>query len=218
MSGYQPTPFEQSSADFSQAAHVTARKVVYEQWFRSALMQGGRLDYESTTIADGARGAVLDGDMATDRIVKVRSRLFTQHDFNAEHLEHAARWLQFTVQERFRKPEFQHYQDITLTTWNTWSNSPSELFKLQAQWFVYGYFNQENNYFLEAVVINIGEMMAGLANHKLKFRDGKNQKGQTFITVKFTDLWALDMIHVHIENNQPRFVRFDYRFDQRFQP
>jgi hypothetical protein len=57
--------------------------------------------------------------------------------------------LGFTIQERFRRPRYAEFQDLTLTEWNGNSNLPSELYKIRAGMFLYGYYSEEDRrYFL----------------------------------------------------------------------
>ena len=93
------TLYEQDNADFSNRAHVRARDVLYPRIFNVCRE---RLQFEDTLLAQSDRAKILDGEMGVDRIVRV-----TIHNLHAP--------LMFTVQERFRRPEFAKYQDMTVT-------------------------------------------------------------------------------------------------------
>lgn len=135
------TLYEQDNADFSNRAHMRARDVLYPRIFN---VRRERLQFEDTLLAQSDRAKILDGEMGVDRIVRV-----TIHNLHAP--------LMFTVQERFRRPEFAKYQDMTVTEWNHASNSPSELYKINAGLFVYGYFDERSGRFPDAIVISVTE-------------------------------------------------------------
>jgi len=46
--------------------------------------------------------------------------------------------LKFLIQERFRKPSYSRFRDITITEWNLLTEKPSELYKIASGLFVYG--------------------------------------------------------------------------------
>lgn len=196
-----PTPHSADNQKFSNQAHQTARSVIYPALFKN-LSNGDELEFENTTIQDGERGSVLDGEMATDRIVLIRSRLFATQPKSYRHLEPPGRRIAFTVQERFREPEFLPHQDLTITVWNPNSNQPSELFKLMAQWFLYGYYDKNTNTHLHAVLVNINDMMMGIVNGYLPFKDGMNPRTkQPFIAIKFNDLRTHNIMRAEWRNN-----------------
>lgn len=170
------TPYSKANGDFSEQAHLAAQTLVYPEIFQ---LPYDRLTFESTLVNDGAKGAVLDGDMAIDKIVKVTAI----HDKFRQPI-------QFTVQERFRKMEFMKWQDITITEWNHRSGLPSELYKLAANLFVYGYFDPATETFGDAVAVNVTSLLYKLCNGELQFGCKKNPRSdQDFITVKLEALW-----------------------------
>lgn len=166
------TPYEQANADFSNRAHLRARDVLYPRIFNA---RRERLEFEDTLLAQSDRAAILDGEMGVDRIVRV-----TVHNLPAP--------LVFTVQERFRRPEFAKYQDLTITEWNHASNLPSELYKINAGLFVYGYFDEDREDFLDAVAIGVTDMLLAIATRRLRYERRWNKKMQTFLTIRFEDM------------------------------
>ena len=166
------TLYEQDNADFSNRAHIRARDVLYPRIFN---VRREHLQFEDTLLAQSDRAKILDGEMGVDRIVRV-----TIHNLYAP--------LMFTVQERFRRPEFAKYQDMTVTEWNHASNSPSELYKINAGLFVYGYFDERSGRFLDAIVIGVTEMLLALAQGRLRYERRRNKKQQSFLALRFEDM------------------------------
>ena len=173
------TPYDQHNADFSGLAHRAALREIYPPLFACA--PSALICEEGTLLAHGERGRVLDGEMGIDRIVAV-----TVPDFEAP--------LRFTVQERFRRPEYATYQDLTITAWNHRSGQPSELYKLTADLFVYGYFDAKDDCFLDYIIVPVGPMKRALARGELRFKWGQNPKGQSFLVLTFAALAAADLI------------------------
>lgn len=166
------TLYEQDNADFSNRAHMRARDVLYPRIFN---VRRERLQFEDTLLAQSDRAKILDGEMGVDRIVRV-----TIHNLPAP--------LVFTVQERFRRPEFAKYQDMTVTEWNHASNLPSELYKINAGLFVYGYFDERSGRFPDAIVIGVTEMLLALAQGRLRYERRRNKKQQSFLALRFEDM------------------------------
>lgn len=166
------TPYSSKNAKFSNDAHAAAQSLIYPRVFGLPLQN---LEFEDTLLNLNKRGEALDGQMAIDRIVKVTARAGLKQP------------LTFTVQERFRKPHFLKYQDITITEWNHNSNLPSELYKITANIFVYGYFDGVK--FLDYIAANVTSMLSGICNNTLAYTRKPNPKNnQTFIGVKFSAL------------------------------
>ena len=94
------------------------------------------------------------------------------------------------MQERFRRKEFAKYQDVTITEWNTSSDLKGEIYKLYAGIFVYGYFDQENNEFIDWIAINTNSLLHRLVIRQPRIDLSFNPRSQqTFYTFKFVDLY-----------------------------
>ena len=167
------TRFDQGNADFSSRMHELAREMIYPKLF-SRGKDLIRYD-ENTTMGSSERGNVLDGEMGIDRIVRLS-------------VEGLKAPIPFTIQERFRTWEYEPRQDVTITEWNHDSNLPSELYKMQANIFLYGYANQSQTGFLDALAISTVGMMTSLAERKMPYSRWTNQKNQTFIAITFERL------------------------------
>ena len=166
------TPIQPKNIKFSNDAHIAAQNQIYPHIFNT---QQDNLSFETVTIDNNLRHQILDGEMAVDRIVKV----------TIEVLQHP---LSFTIQERFRRPEFKRWQDITITEWNYNSNLPSELYKLSGGLFVYGYYNEENNIIEQFVCFSSSQLLLSLARGNLEWKTQKNKKNQSFIGLPFKSL------------------------------
>lgn len=178
------TLYEQDNADFSNRAHMRARDVLYPRIFN---VRRERLQFEDTLLAQSDRAAILDGEMGVDRIVHV-----TVHNLPAP--------LMFTVQERFRRPEFAKYQDMTVTEWNHASNLPSELYKINAGLFLYGYFDERTSVFVDAIAIGVTDMLLAIATRRLRYNRRWNKKRQTFLTLRFDDMERAGIVRFRLDN------------------
>ena len=177
------TLYEQDNADFSNRAHMRARDVLYPRIFN---VRRERLQFEDTLLAQSERAAILDGEMGVDRIVRV-----TVHNLPAP--------LVFTVQERFRRPEFAKYQDLTVTEWNHASNLPSELYKINAGLFLYGYFDERISVFVDAIAIGVTDMLLAIATRRLRYDRRWNKKRQTFLTLRFDDMERAGIVRFRLD-------------------
>jgi hypothetical protein len=184
------TPFSAGNANFSDKCHSIAQHTIYKSLFPDL-----KIDFVPTTIgSDNLQGDILDGTMAVDRCVKVYSRKLNQINLP----------LEFFVQERFRRFEFHRYRDLTITEWNSQSRKPSELYKLKAGLFVYGYLNQAGNDFTEAIVVETSGMLLSIIQSKINYSTRTNPRsGQSFIGLKFDDLINCGLVYLHyFETNQ----------------
>lgn len=168
------TPYSIDNQAFSDRAHCLAREAIYPSLFDAA---ADALTFDDVTGVEAERNKVLDGEMAVDKIVNV-----TVHGLGAP--------LIFTVQERFRRPDAARFRDITITEWNNNSNKPSELYKIRAWLFLYGYYDADCNHFVgETVVVNVPALWLRLATNQIEYASGRNPRSnQRFITVSFDAL------------------------------
>lgn len=172
------TVFNQKDADFSNKAHIEARQLIYPQLFGA---HPERLAFENVSFGASDRETVLDGEMGVDRIVRV-----TVQQLNAP--------LVFTVQERFRRPEFAAYRDLTITEWNHASNLPSELYKINAGLFLYGYYDEGERRFLDAIAIGVTDILLAITRGSIHYQRKPNKKQQTFLAFKFSDMDAAGVV------------------------
>jgi hypothetical protein len=170
------TPYSAERAAFSEQAHLLAQSTVYPRLFAA---RAEDLSFENTNIAVGTvRARILDGEMAIDRIVRVATP-----DLAAP--------LVFTIQERFREMRFARYQDMTVTEWNISSGLPSELFKINSGFFIYGYYDASTRRFGEVIAVDVPEFLRQIATGNLPWKRRVKAGGQqTFLTFSFRDLEA----------------------------
>ena len=164
------TVFEQKNADFSTWAHLAARRLIYPRIFGTE-----NLSFEDTSLTVSPRSQILDGEMAIDRIVRV-------------HICNLGAPLVFTMQERFRTPGYAKWLDVTITEWNHASDLPSELYKINAGLFLYGYYDEVADTFLDAICLHTSSLLLALAHGRLVYRRQRNKKDQTFLGFSFSDL------------------------------
>lgn len=167
------TEYEGQNADFSNLAHMVARRLIYPRLFGVA---EAALAFEDTLLNGGTeRDRILDGEMGVDRIVRVTSTGL-----------HAP--LVYTVQERFRRPEYSGYGDITITEWNGASDLPSELYKINAGLFLYGYFSEERVEFIDWFCVDTVRLLLNITHRSIPHESRKNRKQQTFFCFRVGDL------------------------------
>lgn len=179
------TPYSLANAHFSNKAHEIAREKVYPALFGVSRAQ--LVFDKDTLLADSERGRVLDGQMAVDRIVRVKVMKLRQP-------------LAFTVQERFRRPKWAHKRDVTITEWNHSTNQPSELYKLEANLFVYGYFDEQTGAFIEVVAVNTAALLQAIAANTVPYTFGKNPRSnQSFLALTFDALASHGLLAYHLK-------------------
>ncbi len=175
------TIYQKDNANYSDAVHALARRQVYPKLFGADV---SNITYEADTlVGQSPLGDMLDGEMGIDRIVRVSVKGLTGV-------------LSFTVQERFRRPSYAKYRDITVTEWNHASGLPSELYKIQAQVFLYGYADKEQDptWITEAVAVNTTSLLMAIVQGSVKYDTGMNKKQQTFLTIPFAELESNDLV------------------------
>ena len=172
------TEYTAKNAEFSNLAHLAAQRLIYPFLFRCDPAQ---LSFESTLLETSEKNKILDGEMAVDRIVTV-----TVSGLHAP--------LSMTIQERFRRPEFSKYQDVTITEWNGASGLPSELYKIKAGYFVYGYYDDRQDLFTDAIAISVPDLQLRIIRGEIKYGRGVNKKQQSFFTFGFNELHRCNLI------------------------
>ena len=172
------TKYQPENGEFSNVAHLAAQRLIYPQIFA---VPAEAIQYEATLLGASERGSVYDGELGIDRIVKV-----TVNKLHGP--------LKFVVQERFRRPAYASYRDITITEWNGASNLPSELYKISAGLFVYGYYDAERNRFIDAIAFHVSALLHRMVTNSIAYRRNKNNKQQDFLSFTFTDLAAANCV------------------------
>jgi len=191
------TPYSSANQQFSDMAHEAAQELIYPKIFETTK---DRLTFVSTSLATSDKNRILDGEMATDRIVNVTVNTLR-------------RPLQFTIQERFRRVQYSRFQDVTITEWNNRSGQPSELYKLNSGVFVYGYFDDTRKTFDDWVAFNTVGFLYVMASGKCTVQKRRNgRSSQDFYTVPFDFLQQNGLIlsrkvHKNSSNDIPEWAR-----------
>ncbi|SRR5258708_2361046 len=163
------TPFTPENFDFSSKGHIRAQTDIYPGLFGARRNQ---LDFEVLDINEAQQ---LDFEEAIDRTVRVQVATLRGR-------------LSFTVQERFRRLDASKYRDVTVTEWNHNSNLPSELYKIRAMLFLYGYYDETEDRFTEAIAFHVSPLLTKISRGEINFSRGRNPKNQSFICVRFDEL------------------------------
>lgn len=183
------TPYSTDNQAFSDAAHAAAQSAVYPHVLDC---DRDSLSFESSSVGDGGDKAILDGQMAVDRIVSV-----TVSGLRGP-IEH-------TVQERFRRPGYSGYRDLTITEWNHASNQKSELYKLKAGVFLYGYFDPASESFGEVIAVNTSSLLMAISSGGVRYTTGVNQRTrQSFLCIKFDVLHQAGVVVWHRNPEEER--------------
>lgn len=165
------TKFDKDHKQFTEAAHARAREQVYPKLFN----QNVRIDFDNTDRGESRVDEILDMRLGVDLRLTVTSDQFNQS-------------IPIYVQERFRKPEYRHFQDITITKFNHASGEDSEVSKLAAQWLVYGYYESVLDEIQEAVCVNVPVLARAMINGEIDYQQEQNPKRQDFITIPFSQV------------------------------
>ena len=157
------TVYSPTRQAFSNAAHVAAQTQFYPELFGKRPL----------TFTDTGK-TVADLEYAIDRQIAV-----TLPQLRAP--------LLFDIQERWRNPADLGYGDITVTEWNIDTNEPSELHKLGAHLFVYGFYDEAADRIVLAVAVEVPRMLLGMVLGKLP-SERRPRGDQTFRTFRYRDL------------------------------
>lgn len=180
------TKFDPEHSEFSERAHQAAVRQVYPAIFEGA--PDDSILVKSPSHLESEEDKTLDLRFKIDRIFESEFE-----DFRGN--------VPLTVQERFRNPEYQKYRDLTITEYNVQSDAESELHGLRAHLFVYGYYDEDADEILEAIVINIPALFLSLSNREISYRRNTNPKNQDFISFKFEDLHEIGAVVYHYERD-----------------
>jgi hypothetical protein len=154
----------------SQRAHRTAQAQFYP-----ALFQGRPLAFEDCTDTAADLRYAIDVQVAVT-LPQLRAPL------------------RFTVQERWRLDlTAMAYRDVTVTEWNLDTDRPSELHKLGAHLFVYGFYDATRDRIVQAAAVNVPRMVRGYALGKLAGATG-SRGDQTFKCFALGDLTAIGAV------------------------
>jgi hypothetical protein len=165
------TPHSQDNQDFSNQGHMRARIDIYPLLFS---VPGDRISY-----IELANAKERDYDQGIDKTVRVS-------------VPGLRGKLGFTVQERFRRPKYASNRDITITEFNRNSGMLSELYKIEADLILYGYYNPDTDAFIESIACWVPLLKANIARGTLSRKTELNRRSnQDFLCFKFDELERL---------------------------
>lgn len=182
------TEFSEANKEFTDIAHEAAKSIIYP-----AIFPTSTISYRTTDVVESHDEddddikkqniitSFLDGCLGIDRILTVKTKVQGKYPTLQT----------YTVQERFRRPSHQGWQDITLTHFNRSSNQFSETSKLAADLFVYGYFDSESNEFPAWVAVPCLLLKMALKDNVIDHTTNENNKGQIFHCIGFDELQKL---------------------------
>ena len=164
------TTFSASRMQDSHCAHLAAQEQFYPLLFPDV-----PLTFEDTA------NTIKDMEYAVDCIVAIGLRQLRAP-------------LRLSVQERWRTDlEAMSWGDITVTEWNLASDLPSELHKLGAQLFVYGFYDKVAGRIVAAAAVDVPRMVLALSLGKLSYRE-RRRGDQSFLGFGVSDLEAVGAV------------------------
>lgn len=171
------TTFSPERMEYTKRAHTAARVQFYQPMFRDLTIA-----FEDTV------GTVQDLSYAIDCQLAVSTPGLKAP-------------LRFAVQERWRKPDAMRFGDITITEWNRASGQPSELHKLGAHLFVYGFYDEQLDRILLAVAVDVPAVLLALARGDLGYRRD-SRIDQTFLGLGIRDLRRIGAVLFDVDNRR----------------
>lgn len=169
------TTFSAERMGFTKRAHAAAQQQFYARMFPDL-----PLAFEDTV------ATVRDLGYAVDCIVAV-----TVPGLRAP--------LRFAVQERWREPRYMDYQDITVTEWNLAPDQPSELHKLGAHLFVYGFYDSDRDQILAGVAVDVAILLRALALGDISYTR-RPRVDQTFLAFDVRHLRRMGAVVFSVDN------------------
>ncbi len=185
------TPYDEENGQFSDRCHWLAREVFYPHLFNVPACE---ITWADTQLGNGAAETALDGMLGIDRVAYIARDGLRGPIPN-------------TIQERFRRPQYAHHRDLTITEWNHNTNLQSELHKLSSNLFVYGYANHESapTDFIEVVVCSTEAILRGIQTDRIAYERKPNYRSnQTFLCITFDNLRKANCISFRYPMQQAR--------------
>lgn len=127
-----PTPFDKHNYDYSEYASRVAERTIYK-----SLVDKLHPRHQGFSLLDMG-GTQADFQEGLDKVLEVRL---------------SDRIVEYRVQERFRRPSYAKYRQLTATDANLMTGQTGDLHKLDVDFYVYGYLNIDLSW-EEAVVVD----------------------------------------------------------------
>lgn len=182
------TPFDEGNKAFTERAHEMAREQVYPHLFPGS----AEVEFESVDRGGSDIHDILDRQLGVDVRIHVNVPRLGQP-------------VPMHIQERFRKPEYRDFQDVTITKFNNKSGERSEVSKIAAQWLIYGYYEDTLREVQEAVCVNIPVLLRRIAAGEIEYEDkSENEKQQEFINIGFSELDRVGALAFHLDRTESK--------------
>jgi hypothetical protein len=192
ISAAQQKVFRSPEWQFSKEASALANTVIYPPFFKRDAKE---LEIINTTLeSNDSRHKLLDGQLGIDKEIRV----------TADNLK-LKMPISFSIQERWRNIEYRgRYNDITVTEWNYKSDTPSELYKINAFLFVYGFYDAKLKLFPEVFIAHTSMLMTKFVGGDLKSVDQarKNKRQQSFFGFNIDELKEHGIITFHYKEGK----------------
>lgn len=174
------TPYSEENAEFSAKAHKRAVNEFYPKVFG----KDAKITIYSPDEFNTPEDKVLDGLLGIDKRLKIESA------------GNGSRSFSYTIQERWRRLgnffnpyKYIDYQDITITEWNHETDLPSELHKIVANLFVYGYYEEKLDKIVQGTVSYVTPLLMKIQLDSISFVSGRNfRSNQSFRGYPFSVL------------------------------
>ena len=182
--------YSEKRADFTKKAHQCAVDKLYPKIFIGSDYSIESVVYERSN--PDSRMEAFDCLLGIDSIIHIRG---SKTKLNEPMI--------ITVQERFRGTDAQRWNDITITAGNNRTGIPGESSKLAAHMFLYGYYDDDNNAFTDAIAVNVFRLVVAFNKNHI---DGSLNRGndleQPFISFKFNDLNRIKAVEWHMAQEE----------------
>lgn len=174
------TPVRPDQWERSAEAHQAAEKQFYP-----AMWPGRELAFTDAT------GTTADTMLAIDYAVEVS-------------LPGWAAPFKFWIQERWRDPAFYWtYRDVTITSWNRNSDTPSELHHFAAGIFVYGYYNRQRGTIAGAFAYAAAKMLYLATTGAIRLHPlPPNDRNQEVVGLDRRELYAQGCLLHHYKSSE----------------
>ena len=160
----------------SDRAHEAAKVDIYPALF-TPRRDRGCLVY-SNGIQDGGEALREDRELGIDTTISWQSNKYAKWGLATPIT---------TIQERCRHPKFARFSDLTITVMNP-TGHPGDWFKCKAEFYLYGYFDMDENRFEKAYLIRRSTLVAHVLSTEHGVSMGKNTKGQSFLCIDIGNL------------------------------
>jgi hypothetical protein len=160
----------------SDKAHEAAKADIYPALF-APRQSYGCLVY-SNGIQDGGEALREDRELGIDTTISWQSNKYAN--------QHLATPIT-TIQERCRHPKFARFSDLTITVMNP-TGHPGDWFKCKAEFYLYGYFDMDENNFEQVYLVRKSALFSHILNNRRGVSMQRNTKGQSFLCVDIGNL------------------------------